>query len=44
MMMPKLNGKAPNFSLPDTNGKILSLHETLGDGQTTLLIFLRHLG
>ena len=43
-MIPKLNGKAPNFSLPDTHGKILSLHKSLGEGHNTLLVFLRHLG
>jgi len=43
-MMPNLNGKAPNFTLTDTNGEILSMHDTLGEGHNTLLIFLRHLG
>ena len=43
-MMEELNGIAPDFAIPGTDGKTLSFYETLGKGQTTLLIFLRHLG
>ena len=42
--MLKINDIAPDFSLPDSNGKLLSLHETLEDGHNALLVFLRHLG
>lgn len=42
--MLKRNDNAPDFSLPDIDGKIFSLHETLRDGCSVLLVFLRHLG
>ena len=42
--MIELNDIAPHFSLSDTNGKIVSLPETLRAGHNVLLIFLRHLG
>ena len=38
------NDIAPDFAIPDINGSTVSLHETLRENQTTLLIFLRHLG
>ena len=38
------NSVAPDFSLADLDGNLLSLKEILGDGQNVLLVFLRHLG
>jgi len=35
---------APRFALPDVDGKIVSLDDTLREGQNSLLVFLRHLG
>ena len=43
-IMIKQNDIAPDFSLPDMEGNILSLQENLNDGKNVLLVFLRHLG
>lgn len=37
---PKIGSKVPDFSLPDQNGKQLSLHELMGP-KGLLLVFLR---
>ena len=38
------NNHASDFSLPNTEGEIISLGAMLQDGHNALLIFLRHLG
>lgn len=35
---------APDFSLPNVNGQIVSLNGILAEKQHILLVFLRHLG
>lgn len=35
---------APDFALPTSDGQPVSLSETLRDGHSVLLVFLRHLG
>jgi len=42
MMNP--NHHASNFSIPNTDGDIISLQAILEDGHNVLLVFLRHLG
>ncbi len=42
--MLKQNDIAPELSLPDIDGNIISMEENLSEGQNVLLVFLRHLG
>jgi peroxiredoxin len=42
--MFKEGDRAPDFTLPSSNGQPVSLSEVLTSGHNVLLIFLRHLG
>ncbi len=44
MMKQEHHQIAPDFKIPGVDGKTHSLHEYLGEGHPTLLVFLRHLG
>ncbi len=44
VIMLKQNDIAPELSLPDIDGNIISMEENLSEGQNVLLVFLRHLG
>lgn len=38
---PRIGEKAPEFTLPDQNGKAVALHDLLATGNGALLIFYR---
>ena len=38
---PRVGEKAPDFSLPDTNGELVSLSDLLASGRGAVLIFYR---
>jgi len=40
----KLNSKAPEFTLTNSEGRSVSLSGIMAEGQHVLLVFLRHLG
>ena len=42
--MFKKGDRAPDFTLPSSDGQPVSLNNTLAGGHDVLLIFLRHLG
>ncbi|NOZ05870.1 MAG: redoxin domain-containing protein [Chloroflexi bacterium] len=42
--MIEAGDQAPRFSLPDVDGRAVSLDDTLQGGHNALLVFLRHLG
>ena len=42
--MFKEGDRAPDFTLPSSDGQLISLNEVLTGGHNVLLVFLRHLG
>ena len=44
MVMLQTDQMAPDFTLPDVDGQLVSLSAKLHEGLNILLVFLRHLG